>query len=72
MAGAITHLVIAEKIYAELGDDIIKNVPLFFGGNIAPDAIHAKKDYQRADKVRVHLRPTSYGYGYPERNKQFI
>lgn len=71
MAGAITHLVIAEKIYDILGDNIIKNVPLFFGGNLAPDAIHAKKDYQRADKIRTHLRPLGYGYGYPEKNKVF-
>lgn len=67
MAGTVTHLAIADKIYDILGSDVIKNLPLFFGGNIAPDAIHAKKDYQRADKKRSHLRDgISYGYGYPE------
>lgn len=68
MPGTMTHLAIADSIYTMLGDTIIKNPPLFFGGNIAPDAIHAKKDYQRADKKRSHLCDgiRSYGYGYPE------
>jgi hypothetical protein len=73
MAGTVTHLAIADKIYALLGGGIIKNYPLFLGGNIAPDAIHAKKDYQRPDKKRSHLCENirSYGYGYPEINKLF-
>lgn len=56
-----------------LGGGIIQNFPLFFGGNIAPDAVHAKKDYQRADKKHTHLCDgiTSYGYGYPESNQLF-
>ena len=68
MASTITHLAIADKIYSVLGDSIIKNLPLFFGGNIAPDAIHSKKDYQRADKEHSHLCNGIhlYGYGYPE------
>lgn len=73
MAGTLTHLAIADKIYYILGGDVIKNLPLFFGGNIAPDAIHAKKDYQRADKKHSHLCDgiCSYGYGYPEIVKLF-
>jgi len=68
MASTITHLAIADKIYSILGDGIIRNLPLFFGGNLAPDAVHAKKDYQRADKKYSHLCDgiRSYGYGYPE------
>ena len=49
MSSSLIHLAIADKIFYILGDDYIKNLPLFFGGNIAPDAIHAKKYYQRAD-----------------------
>ena len=73
MAGTITHLAIADKIYSILGGDVIKNLPLFFGGNLAPDAIHAKPDYQRADKKHTHLCDgiRSYGYGYPEIAKLF-
>ena len=59
MPHTITHLAIADKIYVILGGEVIKNLPLFFGGNLAPDAIHAKKDYQRADKKHSHL---STGY----------
>lgn len=55
MAGAATHIAIADKIYSVLGENIIKNLPLFFGGNIAPDAIHEKQGYQRADKKRTHF-----------------
>jgi hypothetical protein len=67
MSGTLIHLAIADNIYYILGGDVIKNLPLFFGGNIAPDAIHAKKDYQRADKKHSHLcdEICSYGYGYP-------
>jgi hypothetical protein len=73
MAGTVTHLAIADKIYDILGSEVIKNYSLFLGGNIAPDAIHAKKDYQRADKKRSHLCDgiRSYGYGYPEIAKLF-
>ncbi len=55
MAGTATHLAVADKIYEILGNGIIKNLPLFYSGNIAPDAIHTKLNYQRADKKRTHL-----------------
>jgi hypothetical protein len=35
MAGSITHIAIADKIYYILGGRAIKNLPLFFGGNLA-------------------------------------
>ena len=68
MPGTLTHLAVADRLYSILGDDVIKNLPLFFGGNIAPDAIHAKKDYQRADKRCSHLCDGIhlYGYGCPQ------
>ncbi len=68
MAVTSTHIAIADRINSILGDGVIKNLPLFFGGNLAPDAVHAKKDYQRADKKHSHLCDgiRSYGYGYPE------
>jgi hypothetical protein len=70
MSGTLIHLAIADKIYDILGGDVVKNLPLFFGGNIAPDAVHAKKDYQRAYKKQSYLCDAicSYGYGYPEIN----
>jgi len=68
MAFTTTHIAIADRINSILGDGVINNLPLFFGGNIAPDAVHAKKNYQRADKKHSHLCDgiRSYGYGYPE------
>ena len=39
MSGTLIHLAIADKISFILGGDVIKNLPLFFGGNIAPDAV---------------------------------
>lgn len=55
MPGAATHIAIADKIYSIWGNDIIKNLPLFFCGNIAPDAIHTKPNYKREDKRHTHL-----------------
>lgn len=54
MAGTATHLAIADRI-CELIGNRITNPALFFSGNIAPDAIHAKPGYQRSDKKRTHL-----------------
>ena len=73
MSDSATHIVIADRINSILGNGVIKNLPLFFGGNIAPDAIHAKKDYVRTDKKRTHLCDgiRSYGYGYPETARMF-
>ena len=73
MAGSVSHIAIADKINSILSEGAIKNLPLFFGGNLAPDAIHAKHNYQRADKKHTHLCDgiRLYGYGYPEIAKQF-
>jgi hypothetical protein len=35
MAGTATHIAIADRINSILGDGVIKNLPLFFGGNLA-------------------------------------
>jgi len=55
MPGNATHLAIADKIYKFLGESVIKDMPLFFCGNVAPDAIHAKPNYTREDKRHTHL-----------------
>lgn len=55
MAGIITHVAIADRIADTLGDRI-KNVPLFFSGNIAPDSIHSRENFVRAMKKHTHLR----------------
>ena len=55
MAGTATHIAIAEKIYSIVGSGKISSLEDFYNGNLAPDAIHAKTGYQRADKKRSHL-----------------
>jgi len=55
MAGTVTHIAIAEKIYSIVESGKISSLEDFYNGNLAPDAIHAKKGYQRMDKKRSHL-----------------
>jgi len=55
MPGAATHLAIADKLYALWGAERIRNMPLFFCGNLAPDAVYAKPGFTRADKRHSHL-----------------
>ena len=55
MAGTAQHLAIADRVACLLGEEKIKNLPLFFSGNIAPDAIHARANYERSFKKHTHL-----------------
>ncbi|MBE6563647.1 MAG: hypothetical protein E7660_07950 [Ruminococcaceae bacterium] len=54
MAGTATHLAVADLICERLGNDKF-NLPLFYSGNIAPDAIHARAGYTRELKKHTHL-----------------
>ncbi len=56
MSGIITHLIIADEIIKRIPDGIITNQDLFYAGSFAPDAIHAREGYVRADKKHTHLR----------------
>lgn len=56
MAGTITHLAVAYEILKSLPDGIITNQDLFYAGSLAPDAIHAREGFIRADKKHTHLR----------------
>jgi len=55
MPGVITHLLIGKKILDVLQDKI-DDVYGFYLGNIAPDAIMSKDNYQRIDKTKSHLK----------------
>ena len=55
MAGIITHLAIADSI-ADILDEKIQNIPLYFPGNIAPDSIHSRENFVRSMKKHTHLR----------------
>lgn len=56
MAGLITHLVIANEILNIIPEGTIKDTGLFFMGNIAPDAVHARENYIRVFKKYSHFR----------------
>lgn len=59
MAGTITHLVIADRLLFKLPDrikDRIKNLSLYYCGNLAPDAIMARENYVREMKKHTHFK----------------
>lgn len=59
MAGTITHLVIADRILADLPSEIrrrIKNLSLYYCGNLAPDAVMARQGYVREMKKHTHFK----------------
>jgi hypothetical protein len=56
MAGVITHMVIAREIIKLLPEGTIQEDGLFYLGNLAPDAIHAREGYIRDFKKHTHFR----------------
>lgn len=56
MAGVITHMVIAREIIKLVPEGIIRDQGLFYLGNLAPDAIHAREGYVREHKKHTHFR----------------
>lgn len=56
MAGVITHMVIAREIIKLLPEGTIRDQGLFYLGNLAPDAIHAREGYIREYKMHTHFR----------------
>jgi len=56
MAGLATHLIIAREVLKLLPEGLIKDKGDYYTGSIAPDAIHSRAGFVRADKKRTHLR----------------
>ena len=56
MAGLATHLVVAREVIGLLPEKTIHNIGQYYAGSIAPDAIHAREGFVRADKKHTHLR----------------
>ena len=65
MAGTVVHLLVAEKLLAELGKKCwrytFQGMPEFYpdyfiAGNICPDGIMARRGYQRDMKPHTHFR----------------
>jgi hypothetical protein len=53
MAGTVMHLVIADRLLETLH---IKNPGYFYCGNLAPDAIMNRKNYEREMKRHTHFK----------------
>jgi hypothetical protein len=73
MAGVITHMVIAREIKKRLPEGTIKDMGLFYLGNLAPDSIHARQGYIRAYKKHTHFRDDipDKDFGLPENQALF-
>lgn len=56
MAGLATHLIIAREVLKLLPEGSIKEKGDYYTGSIAPDAIHSRVGFVRADKKHTHLR----------------
>ncbi len=69
MAGTATHLAVADRVCEKLGCDAFKNLSLFYCGNIAPDAIHARVNYIRAYKKHTHLTEGMSGRDFQDEAK---
>lgn len=55
MPGCITHLAVADRILQIAGNKIA-DAKLFMAGNIAPDAIHSRENFDRDMKRHTHLK----------------
>ncbi len=55
MAGTATHLAVADLICKKLGNEAFRSLPMFYSGNIAPDAVHSRQGYIREYKKQTHL-----------------
>lgn len=53
MAGTVMHLVVADKLLDKLN---IKDPASFYCGNLAPDAIMARENYEREMKNHTHFK----------------
>lgn len=56
MAGLATHLIVAREVLNLLPENMIKDKGDYYTGSIAPDAIHSRVGFIRADKKHTHLR----------------
>ena len=56
MAGVIVHLAVADSTFERLG---VENTAEYYTGNIAPDCIHSRKNYEREMKKHIVLMETN-------------
>jgi len=66
----MTHLRIAQEIY-KLHPSAIKNLPQFYLGTVAPDAVHNRSDYISAYKKASHLCVGNEPWGMLTNNEEW-
>lgn len=71
MAGTVMHLVIADRLMDNL---MIRNPGFFYCGNLAPDAIMARKNYVREMKRHTHFKDDIrlHEFRQPEKMKIYL
>ena len=71
MAGTVMHLVIADRLMETLK---IQNPGYFYCGNLAPDAIMARKGYEREMKRHTHFKDGTrlYEFRLPEHYNAYM
>lgn len=69
MAGTVVHLVIADRLLDTLH---IENPALFYCGNLAPDAIMARQNYQRSMKTHTHFKDGQHPYEFRIKENQAV
>lgn len=67
MAGTVVHLVIADMLLEQLN---INDPALFYCGNLAPDAIMGRENYQREMKNHTHFKDGLKPYEFRVKSNQ--
>lgn len=67
MAGTVVHLVVADRLLEKLN---IHNPALFFCGNLAPDAIMGRLNYEREMKNHTHFKDGQKPYDFRVKSNQ--
>ena len=71
MAYPMSHLCVAKKI-VDLSQGKIRDLPQFYLGNIAPDAVHFREDFTGVDKKETHLCISDDAWGFVTNNDEWI
>lgn len=68
MSYTMTHILVAENVAKHIKG--IKDFPTYIVGSIAPDAVHARADYDPAQKEKSHLFTEGLRWGHVENDSQ--
>jgi hypothetical protein len=64
------HMFIAKKI-VELNPDVIENLPQYYLGSLAPDAVHFRENFKAEDKFISHLCIGNERWGEISNNEEW-